>query len=157
MNTLNFLSIYLVLHITGFTMMAGSILADYVIRRRMASYLIIDKGRAIAVAESLTGLTRLMGIGGALLLVTGIAMLSVFKGTVGAMLWFKIKMMLVLLVAFNGSVVTRRYSNRMKVLLGAGDDRNNGAILVLKRRMGIFHGIELLLFLLIFILSVFKF
>jgi hypothetical protein len=107
--------------------------------------------------DGLDGLSRLIGIGGALLLVTGLAMLSIFKGAVGAMLWFKIKMVLVVLVALNGSVVLRRNSNRMKALLQSGDDRNNGAILTLKQRMGVFHGIELLLFLLIFILSVFKF
>lgn len=157
MNTQTFLSIDLVLHITGFTMMAGAILADYAIRRRMNTFLVTDKNRATSILESLDVLSRLMGLGGALLLVTGIAMLSIFKGTEAAMLWFKIKMVLVVLVALNGSIVLKRNSNRMKVLLQSGDDRNNGAILALKQRMGIFHSIELLLFLLIFILSVFKF
>ncbi|HEY4338233.1 MAG TPA: hypothetical protein VGM89_20135, partial [Puia sp.] len=64
MNTQTFLSIYLVLHITGFTMMAGAILADYVIRRRANPYLITDKGRANGMLDGLDGLSRLIGIGG---------------------------------------------------------------------------------------------
>jgi hypothetical protein len=157
MNAQTFLSIDLVLHITGFTMMAGAVFADYVIRRRMNPYLISDKSRAVGVLESMAGFPRVIGIGAALLVVTGVAMLSIFKGAVTSMLWFKIKMILVVLVAVNGAVVLQRNSNRQKTLLQANDDRNNGVILSLKRRIGVFHGIELLLFLLIFILSVFKF
>lgn len=137
--------------------MAGAVLADYVIRRRMNPYLITDKSRAVGVLDGVAGLSRLIGIGAILLVVTGIAMLSIFKGAVGAALWFRIKMVLVVLVALNGAVILRRNSDRMKVLLQSGDDRNNAAILGLKRRMGVYHGIELLLFLAIFILSVFKF
>jgi hypothetical protein len=157
MHPQTFLQFDLVLHITGFTMMAGAVLADFVINRRMNRYLITDKARAVNVLESLAGFPRLIGIGAALLVVTGVAMVIIFKGVVAQMLWFRIKMILVVLVALNGAVILRRNGNRLKVLLQAGDDRNNAAILSLKQRMGVFHVIELLLFLLIFILSVFKF
>ena len=157
MNTQTYLSIYLVLHITGFTMMAGSILADFAINQRLNRYLLRDKARAAGVLDTVAVFARLVTIGAVMLLVTGIAMVMVFKGVVAQMLWFKIKMVLVVLVALNGAVVLRRGGNRLKTLLQANDDRNNGVILSLKQRMGIFHGIELLLFLLIFILSVFKF
>jgi hypothetical protein len=157
MNAQTYLSIYLVLHITGFTMMAGTILADFAVNRRMNRYLINDKMRAAGILDSVAVFPRLIGIGGALLLVTGIAMVITFKGTVAQMLWFKIKMVLVVLVALNGTFVLRRSGNRLKMLLQANDDRKNGAILSLKQRMSVYHVIELLLFLLIFILSVFKF
>jgi hypothetical protein len=157
MNAQTYLSIYLVLHITGFTMMAGSVLADFAVNRRMSRYLISDKIRAAGVLDSVAVFPRLIGIGGALLFVTGIAMVITFKGTVAQMLWFKIKMVLVVLVALNGTLVLRRNENRLKMMLQANDDRKNGAILSLKQRLSIYHVIELLLFLLIFILSVFKF
>ena len=157
MNTQTFLSIDLVLHITGFTMLAGTVLADYVIRRRMRPYLITDKPRAVGMMDGTAALSRLIGIGSGLLLISGIAMLSIFKGAVGAALWFKIKLVLVVLVALIGAVLLNRNNRRLKSLLQANDDRNNPAILAVRRRMDLFHGLQLLLFLTLFILSVFKF
>jgi uncharacterized membrane protein SirB2 len=157
MNTQTFLSIDLVLHITGFTMMAGTVFADYFINRKVNRYLVTDKSRAVGVLDSVSAFPRIIGIGAALLVITGIAMVSIFKAAVASALWFKIKMVLVVLVAVIGAGVLGRGGNRLKALLQANDDRNNAAILALKRRLGVFHGIELLLFLLIFILSVFKF
>lgn len=138
-------------------MMAGTILADFSINRRLNRYLLTDKPKAVSILESVSGFPRLIGIGAALLIVTGIAMVVIFKGVVAQMLWFKIKMVIVLLILLNGAVVLRRNGNRLKLLLQTNDDRNNGNILVLKNRLGVFHGLELLLFLIIFILSVFRF
>ena len=157
MNTQTFLSIDLVLHITGFTMLAGTVLADYVIGQRMRPYLITDKPRAVGMMDSVAGLARLIGIGSALLVISGIAMLSIFKGAVGEALWFRIKMVLVVVVALTGAVLLNRSNRRLKSLLQANDDRNNPAILAVRRRMDLFHRFQLLLFLTIFILSVFKF
>lgn len=157
MTTQSFLQFDLVLHITGFTMMAGFILADFVINRRMNRYLLTDKRRAVNVLESMAGFPRMIGIGAALLVVTGIAMVVIFKGVVAQMLWFRIKMVIVVLIVLNGAVGLRRNSNRLKVLLQSNDERNNGQILLLKGRLGLFTLVELGMFLVIFILSVFKF
>ncbi|HXB07164.1 MAG TPA: hypothetical protein VNW04_08615 [Puia sp.] len=157
MNTQTFLNLDLVLHITGFTMMAGTILADFAINRRMNRFLLSDKQRAVSILDVSAGFPRLIGIGAALLIVTGFAMVSIFKAAVTDMRWFRIKMVVVVLILVNGAVILRRVSSRMKRLLEANDERNNGLILALKQRLGVFHGIELLLFLIIFILSVFRF
>ncbi|GGB00422.1 hypothetical protein [Puia dinghuensis] len=157
MTSQTFLQLDLVLHITGFTMMAGFILADFVINRRLTRYLLTDKPRAASVMESVAVFPRLIGIGAALLIVTGIAMVVIFKGVIAQMLWFKIKMLVVLLILLNGGIVLRRNSNRLKSLLQTNDDRHNGNILQVKQRLGVFQGVELLLFLIIFVLSIFKF
>ena len=157
MTAQSLLELGLVLHITGFTIMAGIIFADFVINRRLNRYLPADKPKALGVMEGLEGFPRLIGIGAALLVVTGIAMVVIFKGVVAQMLWFRIKMVVVLLIILNGVLVVRRNSNRLMKLLQTNDDRNNGNILLLQQRLGIFHGIELLLFVIVFILSVFRF
>lgn len=146
---------YLVLHITGFTMMAGGILAYVTIYRRLGKYLLSDRSRAMNMLDGIAALPRLIGIGGLLILVTGIGMLFVFKGSIAQMLWFRIKMILVVLVILNGSLIIRRKENRLKDLLVSNGA--NGRILALRRQVTIYHAIELLLFLLIFILSVFQF
>lgn len=154
---MNALHWYLVLHITGFTLMAGTIAADFAINRRLGKYLITDKLKAMSMLESATAFPRLIGIGGALLLVTGIGMVIVLKGVVAHMLWFRIKMILVVFVVLNGSIVLRRQAGRLKVLLQDNGNGVNNQILALSRNMSVFHVIELLLFLAIFFLSVFQF
>jgi len=157
MNTQTFINVDLVLHITGFTIMAGSILAQFVVNQRANRYLLTDKARAVTILDSVAVFPRLMGLGGAMLLVTGIAMLSVFREAVGGMLWFKIKMAIVLLIVIIGVAVLRRNGARLMALLEKADTHNDAAILVVKRRLNLFLGIELLLFLTVFFLSVFKF
>ncbi|HEY4111078.1 hypothetical protein [Puia sp.] len=157
MNTETFIQVDLVLHITGFTMMAGIILAELAVNQRVNRYLLTDKARAAGILDSAAGFPRLIGIGAALLIVTGIAMLSVFKESVAGMLWFKIKMVIVLLILINGVVVLRRNSNRLQALLEKADPREDATLLLVKRRLGVALGIELLLFLIVFFLSIFRF
>lgn len=154
---MNALHWYLVLHITGFTLMAGTIAADFAINRRLGKYLLSDKHKAISILEGSAGFPALIGIGGLLLLTTGIGMVVLFKGAVAQMLWFRIKMILVVLVALNGSLVLRKQAGKLKLLLADTGSAGNNQILALSRTMGIFHVIELLLFLAIFFLSVFQF
>jgi hypothetical protein len=157
MNTQTFLNVDLVLHITGFTMLAGTILADYAISRRMNRFILIDKAKAVNIMDSVAVLARFFRIGGALLVITGIAMVSIFREAVTSMMWFRIKMVIVVLIIVIGAVILRRNNNRLRRLLEANSERDNGVILALKQRLGVFYSIELLLLLTIFILSVFRF
>jgi hypothetical protein len=152
-----FLNLDLVLHITGFTMMAGTILADFAISRRLDKYILSDRPKAITILETTSGFARLIGIGAGLLILTGLGMVSIFKGGVTQMLWFKIKMVLVLLVILNGTLILQRGSKSLKTLLLSNDPRSNDRISTLKARLTIFHSIELLLFFIIFILSILRF
>jgi len=152
-----FLNLDLILHITGFTMMAGVILADFAISRRLGKYILSDRPKAIAILETTAGFASLIGIGAGLLILTGLGMVSIFKGGVTQMLWFKIKMVLVLLVILNGTLVLQRGSKNLRTLLLSDEPRSNGRISTLKARLTIFHSLELLLFLLIFILSILRF
>lgn len=157
MTSQTFLQLDLVLHITGFTMMAGTILADFAVSRKLNRYILSDKSKAVTILETTAGFARLIGIGAALLIVTGIGMVIIFKGVVAQMLWFKIKMVLVLLIILNGTLVLQRGSNRLKQLLQPDDPHQNGRINALKNQLSTFHILELLLFLAIFILSIFRF
>ena len=157
MNSQTLLNLALIIHISGFTIMAGTVVADFAISRRLSKLILSDKQKAITVLDTTAGLGRLIGIGGALLLITGIGMVIIFKGTVAQMLWFKIKMVLVLLVVINGIVVLRRGTNQLRSLLEPGSTGNNSRITSLKGRLNAFHVLEILLFLTIFILSVIRF
>jgi len=157
MTSPTFLQLDLILHITGFTMMAGTILADFAVSRRLDKYILSDRSKAISILDTTAGFGRLIGIGAGLLILTGLAMVSIFKGGVTQMLWFKIKMVLVLLVILNGTLVLQRGSKSLKTLLLSDDPRSNDRISALKARLTIFHSLELLLFFIIFVLSILRF
>ncbi|HEX9512445.1 MAG TPA: hypothetical protein VF939_18260 [Puia sp.] len=151
------LQLLLVLHITGFTMMAGTVIANISIYRKLDRYLTTDKPKALIILESTTGLPILMGIGALLLLTTGIGMVLLFKGAVTSMLWFRIKMVLVLLILVNGAIIPRQNTAKLKILLAEKAGENNGPIEVLANKMSFFQITQLLMFLSIFVLSVFRF
>jgi hypothetical protein len=157
MNAQTSLQFYLVLHIIGFTIMAGTIVADLVIQQRMKKYLIAEKQKASIMLETAAGFPLLIGVGAFLLVSTGIGMVIIFKGHIFNMLWFRIKIILVILAMLNGSIILKRNAIKLKVLLHENSVRNDEAILSLKGRMAFFHSIEILLLLTIFILSIFKF
>ena len=150
------LQLLLVLHLTGFTMMAGTVLADFLIYRKLNKYLITDKPRVLTILEGVSGLPALIGIGAMLLLTTGIGMVILFKGVVTGMLWFRIKMILVLLILVNGALIPRRSTAKLKILLTKTGESNRPIVLI-GNRMGVFHATQLLLFFIIFVLSVFRF
>lgn len=156
MTSLTLLNLLIVLHVVGFTTMAGTVLADFTINRRSNKYLTSDKLKALAILEGTSLFPALISIGVGLIVSTGIGMVIILKGAVAGMLWFRIKMILVLLVVVNGAGIMRRNAVNMKVLLSENTGGNNGRILALKSRMTVFHSIQLILFLVIFILSIFR-
>jgi len=157
MTSLGYLQLFLVLHITGFTMMAGTVLADFTVFRRVNRYLVADKQKALTILEGSAGLVVLISVGAIMLITTGIGMVVVLKGAIAGMLWFKIKMVLVLLVVLNGAVLARRNMLKLRGTLQLNTNEINGQVDGLKQRLNYIYIIQLILFLTIFILSVLKF
>lgn len=149
----------LVLHIMGITLMAGSTFIDYVSFKAFSKAYPTDNARAVVLEEFLFRLQRFMGIGLLLILVSGITMMAKLHEVWGAQLWFRIKMVLLLLVIANGLGIRRMLGNRLHKLLLAEPSQSN--ITENWRRLhqsfNTVQLLQLLFFVLIFILSVFKF
>ncbi|HTD99434.1 MAG TPA: hypothetical protein VK668_09100 [Mucilaginibacter sp.] len=156
MNSQTLLQVLLVLHITGFTIMAGTVVADTSIYIRLKKYFIADKGKALTMLESVAAFPALIGAGALLLILTGIGMVSILPVFAG-MIWFRIKMILVVAIIINGAVIGRRIVLRLKKLLVENAHSGDEAIEVIKGKLNMIYVSQLLLFLVIFILSVFKF
>jgi hypothetical protein len=157
MNSPNLFHLYLVLHVIGFTIMAGVTVAQFSVFARLNKALINNKQKALSILESTGGFARLMGIGAFLLILTGIAMVIYLHDGTDKMLWFRIKMPLVLLILLNGALFARPNANKMKKLLEENSSENDGLLDILKNRLSLFNVSQLLIFLTIFILSVFQF
>ena len=155
MNSQTLLQLLLVLHITGFATLAGIVAADTAIYGRLRKYLIADKNRALTMLESSASFAVLIRISAIVIIASGIGMVSLAPGFSG-MLWFKIKMVLVLGIIINGAIVGQRLMNRLKGMLNTAII-NNVEIDALKGRLSLMYAVQLLLFIAVFTLSVFKF
>lgn len=157
MNSQSLFHLYLVLHITGFTMMAGATVAQLSVFKRLNKYVISDKPIALSILESTGGFAGIMGIGALLLIVTGIGMVSILRDAATSMIWFRIKMPLVILILLNGGIYARLNAIKLKKGLQENTTEGNAPIETYKNRLRIFNISQLVIFLLIFILSVYQF
>ncbi|MBC9798068.1 hypothetical protein [Sinomicrobium weinanense] len=159
MTTMTLYHMALVIHITGLTTMAGITLGNYVMTRQFWKQYAIDKHRGIAIHQTISRLEILIRIGIGLLILSGISMMALTQGVFGEHTWFRTKMGLLLIIIFNDLIVGRRQRSRLKKLLseGASDQNEQQKLLKIKANINILYMAQITLFLIIFVLSVFKF
>jgi hypothetical protein len=159
MNTQTILNITLVLHLIALSVVIGITIANYVACQQSWKLYDSDKDQGLAAFRSIAKF-RLVGIIGLLtLIVTGITMLYLFQWTLISLLWFKIKLFIVLLIFVNGFTIGRIQNEKLDAfLLEEGQSRSPQIdTKKLKRNLDIFNLTQLLLFVLIIILSIFRF
>lgn len=149
----------LLLHIIGIVIMAGTTFADYFTFRQFLRYLRQDAQKAIAINVATAKFSLLMGLGLALLILSGVMMVNVYGSAFAEQTWFRIKMGMVLLILLNGILIARPSMSKLRKLLPTAADNGevSGKIQVLKKRISAFHITQLLLFIIVFTLSVFRF
>lgn len=158
MNTLNLFQTGLLLHIIGLTILAGTTLTSYIVQKQFQKQF-QDKQRGLALMHLIIKLRRLAGIGLGLQILSGVMMIAVTGGGYGQQLWFKIKMILVILIiACTIALSTGMQKRVQKLLIEEGVDR--GRLLQIGKIAAKVNYVQLtllLFFMIIFILSVFRF
>jgi len=149
----------LAIHAIGITMMAGTTFIDAVIFRLFWKIFPNDIDKHELTASIIYKVQKIVGFGMLAILISGVMMMYYLHEVWGAQIWFRIKIGIVLLVIINGLVIRRRLGLKLKQILtdiatGKNSETKNAAI---KRNFMIFHLLQLLFFVIIFILSVFKF
>ena len=158
MASINLFPLGLVLHITGVVLMAGGALGSYITLKQLWKYLPGDQRQATAVFKTSQAYNILFPIGGVLILISGFLLLRVFQFTVTQQLWFEVKMALVVFLVLNGRIFGGRMIRQLQGVLGASADVTDMLkIGMIKRRLGIFHALQLATLFLIFVLAVYKF
>ena len=149
----------LVIHIMGLATMAGTTLADYIMTKQFWKQFAADKLQAFAINKAMAKLVLLFGIGIILLVLSGISMMWLTNGMWGEQLWFRIKFGLVIVIIINGLAVGRRQGNQLRklVALEATGEHTGTTLLKVKSNLNRFHVAQLALFIIVFVLSVFKF
>jgi hypothetical protein len=156
----NVYQIALVTHITGLAIMGGTTLVSYVLTKQFWNLYTQDKSKAIALNAAGSKFPMLFGIGILLLILSGVTMMAIMKGAFGEQLWFRIKFGLIIAIIINGVAVGRRQGLRLTKILAeeiAAGRNNDGKLLRVKSNLNWFHLSQLVFFLIIFTLSVFKF
>ena len=157
MNSFNLLQTFLVLHLTGLILMAGTTFVDYITFKTFWKQFGLDRERSLGLLEATGKFSRLIGIGAALLIVTGIGMMAITKGVFGEQLWFRIKFALVIVIIANALLNGRRLGLKLRKTVADGGVNATLQTESFRTRLNWFHLIQLVVFLAIIFLSVFKF
>ena len=147
------------LHIIGISLMAGSTVVDFMLTRKFWAIYHLQPQEGILARKITARVSSLIMAGIIIILISGIGMMVATRGVFGSMLWFRIKMILVLVVIANGIVMGRRLGLQLKkVLVPAGHQLPDElSLMPLRKGLNRFHISQLILFLIIFLLSTFKF
>ena len=158
MNSGQLLHFSLVFHIIGLTIVGGSTLVAFVMQNHFWKQYEQDAGKAIGVMVANAKVPRITMIGLLLLILSGMSMMIITQGVFGAQLWFKIKMIVLLIIIINAVILSRNNGAMLKRLI-TKDINSKEMIPELtsaKLRIRIFYLIQLCLIVTIFVLSVFK-
>ena len=157
MNSLHFLLLLVTLHLTGLVIMAGTTIIDYITYRTFWRIYALEKQTSKNLLQLMSKFSRLIGIGAAVLILTGFGMMVLTKGAFGQQLWFRIKFALVIILVLNGILVGRRQGSKLRKRAADTGFQLTPQTSKLKSRLNLFYCVQLLIFIVILILSVFKF
>jgi len=147
----------LVIHIVGITVMAGATFIDMAGFQQFWKNLAVNREKSRMMADNLQRLQRLMGAGMLVIILSGVGMMAYMHQIWGQQSWFRIKMLILLLIIINGLVLRRRLGKQLSRWLDTSGQMTDPALHTLKLRLRWSHLLQLLFFLLIFTLSIFKF
>jgi len=140
-------------------MLAGVTLVDFILFKQFWKHLKSDKKEGLAINAAMSKLPALFGIGVILLILSGVGMMAITNGVFGEQVWFRIKIALVVIIIINGLTVGRRQGAKLRKILPEVTSENDidSRLLKIRVRLRRFHISQLALFIIIFVLSVFKF
>ncbi len=146
----------LTMHIVGFVMLTGIMLADFAAFGKSWKLVENDWQKAKWLREIMLSFPPLLAAGGILVLVAGVTLL-VFE-QVETQLWFQVKMVLVLLIILNVIFIGPKQGKKLDRLIASNQGIAIGSeIGRIKKRLNFFHISQLLMLLTIFVLCAFRF
>lgn len=155
--TMSIFPTLLTLHLVAFILMAGTTFIDFVNYRTFWRLVTRQREQASGILAATTNYSRLTGIGAALLIATGIGMVTVLHGIPETQLWFRIKMIFVLLLVINSIFNGRRLDIKLRKAFRMSSEAVTDQVLNLKSKLQTYYLMQLGIFLIIIILTTYKF
>lgn len=146
-------------HITGISLMAGVTVVDFIFTKRFWTLYAKNPQQGILVKQMTNRLPLLVMTGIVLILLSGVGMMAATNGVFDTMLWFRIKIILVLFVILNSIINGRRLGGQLNRLLASGisQSADEQPLNRIRKGLNLFHISQMILFFIIFFLSTFKF
>jgi uncharacterized membrane protein SirB2 len=144
---------FIVLHLIGFLLFAGTSVADFVGFRQFWKQYDLDKSKAASVMQAISVFPVLMRVGIGLIILSGIGIMYMTHGVFGEQLWFRVKFGLVIVIILN----TFLFGQRQKKQLSKSFEASAGNVQKIRGNIRLFHTVQLLFVFIIILLSVYKF
>jgi hypothetical protein len=160
MKPFTILNTALVLHIVGIVTMVGTFLASYIAYGNLWKLLADEKEKAGVLLGIIAKFQKAQAVGGTLIIFGGIVMMIIYHGTPGQLLWFKAKMIVLVLIFVNSAILGKAAVGRINRTFAI--DRiqaldYNAEIVIARKKLNVFYSLQFAFFVGIFILSAFKF
>jgi hypothetical protein len=149
--------VLLIMHLSGLTLMAGTTVAAFVTFRAFTKRFTIKSESSSGLLQLLSNLDAIKGTGGILLILSGIGLTYITGWVFLHMLWLQLKLSLALLLPLNEILVGNRQLKKLKTAFFENNPDSATVIKMTIPKIAVFYTIQLLLFLGIVVLAVFKF
>lgn len=156
-NMFTLLPALLIIHLLGFTLMAGTTLVEFVNYKFFWKAINQPNQQATGILAAMEKSSKLIGLGAMLQILSGIGMVTLTHGAFAAQLWFKIKMLLVLLLIVNGILNGNKISAKIRNAVDLQEAGLSVQLNTLKDKLNTFYIFQMIIFLCIVILSAYKF
>jgi hypothetical protein len=157
MYTQVFRQLLLIMHLSGLTLMAGTTVAAFVTFRAFTKRFTIKSESSSGLLQLLSNLDAIKGTGGILLILSGIGLTYITGWVFVHMLWLQLKLSLALLLPLNEILIGNRQLKKLKTAFLENTAASADVIKMTVPKIAVFYTIQLLLFLGIVVLAVFKF
>lgn len=137
--------------------MAGTTIVDFTVFKTFWKHFNDDKDKSKGILTGTSKSSTLIGVGAALLVITGIGMMALTHGVFGEQLWFRIKIGIVLVLMLNGIFFGRKQGEELRMIMNNDKAYLAERVDQIKVNLNIFFTVQLILFFSIVFLSVFKF
>ncbi len=147
-----------VLHIYGFITAIGITMANFIAYRQFWRQYATDRTLGVTTFQVIQKLQIAGGLGMLAVFLAGIGMLTI-HGAFASLLWFQIKLGLIVLIFVNGFTLGRTSATGLKTIIEQKQPIPNETefTMTIQRRMQRFLAIQIFLFSTIVVLSVFRF
>lgn len=157
MKTHLLLRILLAFHLTGLTIMAGTTIIDFFTFKTFCRLIDHNDNKALHLIPLMSGYGSFVRAGAAILILTGAGMFLMMKGIWWEQLWFKIKIVLVLLLVLNGILVGNKQGTRLRNMAYEGFPDLIQRTVHIRANLDRFYVTQLALFFIIILVSAVKF
>jgi len=147
----------LIMHLSGLILMVGTTVASFVTFRAFINRFNLKSETSTGLLQLLSNLDPIKGIGGILLIISGIGLTFITGWVFLHMLWLQLKLSLILLLPLNEMLIGKKQLKKLKTVFFENNPDSAAVIKMTIPKIALFYTIQLSLFLAIIVLAVLKF